>query len=105
MIGERLRCMRCGYEWASRKEGRPVRCPNPKCQPANWDQPVPANEGDAPKLTLGEWLDVVRKHRADIEASRGKFDSEAITGDLWRAREERAEAIWPTRDARGRRRC
>ena len=32
-------CFRCGHEWASRKEGKPSRCPNHKCRSVNWFKP------------------------------------------------------------------
>lgn len=30
-------CLRCGYEWLTRKEGRPTYCAN--CKTAAWDKP------------------------------------------------------------------
>jgi predicted nucleic acid-binding Zn-ribbon protein len=36
MIGEKHKCLRCGYEWNSRVEGRPKQCPN--CKAQRWDE-------------------------------------------------------------------
>lgn len=33
-------CLRCGHEWAGRKTGRPLVCPD--CKSKVWDQPRPA---------------------------------------------------------------
>ena len=32
-------CLRCGYQWLSKLEGKPVQCPNRKCQSPYWDRP------------------------------------------------------------------
>jgi predicted Zn-ribbon and HTH transcriptional regulator len=36
---EKLKCLRCGYEWYPRTPGRPYVCPNPKCHSPRWDNP------------------------------------------------------------------
>lgn len=33
------KCLKCGYEWEGRGEGKPIRCANTDCKRANWDRP------------------------------------------------------------------
>lgn len=33
----KLKCLKCGYEWSPRLEGRPVACP--ECKNRKWDVP------------------------------------------------------------------
>ncbi len=33
----KLKCLKCGYEWISRLEGRPKACP--ECKNRKWDVP------------------------------------------------------------------
>ena len=33
-------CVRCGYRWIKRIDGRPKRCPSPTCKEHDWDIPV-----------------------------------------------------------------
>jgi len=36
-----LKCAVCGREWQQRGANKPGKCPNQKCQSANWDQKPP----------------------------------------------------------------
>ena len=52
MIGERYHCRKCGHEWSSRVEGRPVQCP--RCHQPKWDEDrVRAVGGGRPKGSGG----------------------------------------------------
>lgn len=37
------KCLKCGYEWDGRGEGKPIRCANTDCKRVNWDRPREEN--------------------------------------------------------------
>jgi DNA-directed RNA polymerase subunit RPC12/RpoP len=42
-------CLRCGYEWASRKPDQPKNCASPKCRSPYWNKPKTKQSGPQSK--------------------------------------------------------
>ena len=62
MIGAALQCLRCGHEWNTRTERKPVQCP--RCKSPAWDRnrlPVYLSPGERPSFaeiaSWGVWKD------------------------------------------------
>lgn len=62
-VGQRLTCLRCGHEWNTRSERKPVQCP--RCKSTRWDTPRRRTTGKRAKdfsfadlPAFGMWADL-----------------------------------------------
>ena len=90
MIGAALQCLRCGHEWNTRTERKPVQCP--RCKSPAWDRnrlpPARPRPKDLPSFSeipaFGAWADRTESDEeilAEIRRGWGPIESDAGWGD------------------------
>ena len=50
----KLHCLVCDHSWVRRTDRLPVKCPNPKCQSANWAKGRPESKYKFDEIQIGE---------------------------------------------------
>lgn len=65
---KKLKCLKCGHQWLSRKEGRPLTCPN--CKIPSWDR-----IGYLPCKVCGKNYLILVTHHKDGDKTNNKKEN------------------------------